>query len=66
MSNNSKNMGLFYELVQVALGQRVTLSRNPSDTDWDEHFRLSQKQTIAGAALVVLDYLSQAGIKFDN
>lgn len=56
-------MELFYELVQIALGQRETLSRNPSEKDWDELFTLSQKQAIAGVALIALDKLSLQGQK---
>ena len=56
-------MELFYELVQVALGQRDTLSRNPSGTEWGELFTLSQKQAILGMALIALDKLSQQGQK---
>lgn len=56
-------MELFYELVQVALGQRETLSRNPSDTEWEELFTLSQKQAVAGVALIALEKMSQRGQK---
>lgn len=56
-------MELFYELVQVALGTRETLSRNPSETEWDELFTLSQKQSVEGVALIALDKLSLHGHK---
>lgn len=56
-------MELFYEQVQVALGKREELSHKPSDTEWDELFILSQKQTISGVALTTLDKLSQQGQK---
>jgi len=63
MSYNRKNMELFYELVQVALGQRESISRSPSNTDWNELYTLSQKQAIAGVVLIALDKLSQQGQK---
>lgn len=56
-------MELFYELVQVALGQRETLSRNPSATEWDELFTLSQKQAVVGVALLAIEKMSQQGQK---
>ena len=56
-------MELFYELVQIALGQREKLSRKPSDTEWDELFTLSQKQAVTGVTLIALDKLSQQGQK---
>lgn len=63
MSNICKNMELFYELVQVALGEREALSHNPSDNEWSELYTLSQKQAIAGVAFTALDKLSQQGQK---
>lgn len=56
-------MELFYELVQVALGQRESLSCSPSDADWGKLYTLSQKQAITGVALIALEKLSQQGQK---
>ena len=49
---------LFFELIQVALGHRNVLSRNPSEEEWDELFEMAQKQAVAGIVLVALDKLS--------
>ena len=56
-------MELFYELVQIALGQRESISCSPSNTDWNELYTLSQKQAIAGVVLIALDKLIQQGQK---
>ena len=56
-------MELFYELVQVALGEREKLSRRPTDEEWLQLFEKSQKQAVAGIVFVVLDKLSQVGQK---
>lgn len=54
---------LFYELIQVAVGQRDILSHNPSEEEWIELFEMSQKQAIAGIAFAALDKLSAVGQK---
>lgn len=52
-------MTLFYELVQVALGQRMILSHTPSEGEWQELFEISQKQAVTGLTFEALDRLSQ-------
>lgn len=52
-------MELFYELVQIALGQRETLSHKPSDNEWGELFTWSQKQAVSGVVLIALDKLTR-------
>lgn len=54
-------MGLFYEIVQVALGQKDKLSRLPSDKDWANLFLLSQKQAVIGITFKALEKLNQLG-----
>ena len=39
---------LFYELIQVAIGRRVSLSRVPSAKDWSRLYALAEKQAVAG------------------
>lgn len=41
-------MNLLIELLQVALGSRDRLSRQPSDSDWEYVFVKAKEQTIAG------------------
>lgn len=54
---------LFYQLIQVALGQRDVLSRTPSDEEWCEIFEIVQKQAVAGVAMAALEKLSVQGQK---
>ena len=52
---------MFFELVQVALGVRERLSRNPSDEEWSELFDLAQKHAIAAFLFETLERLSKHG-----
>lgn len=54
---------LFYELMLVALGNRKTLSRNPSGQEWRWLFLSCQKQAIVAFVFPSLDKLSKAGQK---
>lgn len=56
-------MQLFYELLQVSLGQKEKLSRNPSKEEWSKLLLLSQKQACSGFAFEALDKLSTNGQK---
>lgn len=39
---------LFFELIQVAIGTRKQLSHIPSTTEWEQLYRLADKQTVLG------------------
>ena len=52
-------MLLFYDLLQVALGEKEKLSYTPSDNEWEELFITSQKQAVTGFVFEALDRLSQ-------
>lgn len=56
-------MQLFLELVKVALGNKDSLSRNPSDREWEALYLLCQKQAIVSIAFTALDKLSKHGMK---
>ena len=43
-------MKLFYELLQVAVGSRETLSHIPKSNEWSDLFAVSQKQSLVGIA----------------
>ena len=52
---------MFFELVQVALGGRERLSRNPSDEEWSELFDLAQKHAIEALLFKTFERLSKHG-----
>lgn len=52
---------MFFELVQVALGVRERLSRNPSDEEWSELFDLAQKHAIEALIFETLERLNKQG-----
>lgn len=39
---------LFFELIQVALGTRICLSRTPSESEWVEFYSMAKKQSLVG------------------
>ena len=54
---------LFLELLQVALGTRDRLSRNPSAEEWNQLYLMAKKQAITGFIFTALDDLSFKGQK---
>lgn len=48
---------LFFELLQVALGNRERLSRSPSDKEWEEIYDESGRQAVMGILLHGIDRL---------
>ena len=57
----ANNTFLFFELVRVALGTSISLSRSPSDEEWLELFIMAQKQAIAGVVFDSLKELTKYG-----
>ena len=39
---------LFYELIRVSIGTQATLSRLPSEAEWEELFEMAVKQSLVG------------------
>lgn len=54
---------LFFELIQVSLGKRLSLSRTPSGEEWQLMFAMADMQTVAGIAFVALESLASQGQK---
>ena len=63
MHSNPLLVKLFFELIQVSLGQRDRLSKCPNETEWDELYAICQQQAVAGVAFPALDKLSKQGQK---
>ena len=56
-------MTLFYELMQVALGNRVVLSETLSEAEWHSLYENCLRQSVTGFAFEALDGLSKQGQK---
>lgn len=52
---------LFFELIQVAVGTRKCLSREPSAAEWGELYNMATKQALTGVCFVGLQRLKSAG-----
>lgn len=50
--------GLFFELLQVALGEKAVLSRTPSAEEWQKLYSLATKQAVTGITMSALEILS--------
>lgn len=50
-------MNLFFDLLQVALGHRRSLSRTPSEAEWQEAYSQCERQTLVGVAFPALGVL---------
>lgn len=50
-------MSLFYELIQVAVGQRESVSRVPCADEWLALFKMAQKQALLGICFAALERL---------
>ena len=55
--------GLFFELLQIALGNRECLSRKPTENEWQMLYELCQKQAVIGVVFPALEKLSKHGMK---
>lgn len=51
---------IFFELLQVAIGNRKELSRTPSADEWKELFELSKKQALTAVAMAGVTKLNRA------
>lgn len=53
----SNTESLFFELLQIAIGNRQCLSTVPSNEEWQSLFQMSQKQSLVGIAFLGLQAL---------
>ena len=54
-----ENKSLFFELLQVAIGNHQSLSRVPTPEEWEEIYEMSKKQSLAGIAFAGVERLPQ-------
>ena len=52
---------LFFELIRVAIGTQESLSRLPSEAEWEELFDMAKKQSLIGVCFVAVQRLT--GVK---
>lgn len=57
MSDNTQTYTLFFELLQVAIGKRSSLSHTPSPEEWERLYTTAKEQTLAGIAFAALERL---------
>jgi hypothetical protein len=57
---------LFFELVQVAIGNRKDLSRVPTAGEWSAIYDESERQAITGIMVVGLERLKNLDLNFDD
>ena len=51
---------LFFELLQVAIGNREMLTHTPTAEEWSELYTLAQRQTLVGIAFRAVEQLPEA------
>ena len=54
---------LFFELIQLALGNRTALYKTPTEEEWIELFEIAQRQALVGVVIHALDKLCEQGLK---
>lgn len=54
---------LFYELMQVAVGQLNCLSRGPEPEEWQELYRTAQRQAVTGVCYKGVERLFEFGLR---
>lgn len=54
---------LFFELIQLTLGNRTALSKRPTEEEWLALFEIAQMQAVAGIIIHGLEKLSEQGQK---
>ena len=58
-----RTTSLFFEQIEVALGNRECLSENPSEKEWQEMLAIAKSQAVVGITFDTLKKLNQYGQK---
>ena len=54
---------LFFELMQVAVGQLDCLSRGPSPEEWAELYQMAKRQAVTGICYSGVEKLFEFGLR---
>ena len=55
----------FFELIQLALGERNSISHNPTEEEWHEVYRLASEQSVLGLVLQGIERLRSAHVNLN-
>lgn len=61
IATNTRNMNLFFELLQVAVGVRKCLSHTPSAKEWQKLYYMAEKQAVVGVCFSAVKRLEHEG-----
>lgn len=50
---------VFYELLQVAIGRRTSLSHTPKEKEWEEMYRMAENQAVLGVCFAGVKLLQE-------
>ena len=50
---------LFFELIQIAVGERASLSRTPTEEEWQEAYQIATKQTLVGMSFSAVEIINK-------
>ena len=62
IATNKRNMNLFFELLQVAVGVRKCLSHTPSAVEWQKLYYMAEKQAVVGVWCSAVRRLKHEGL----
>ena len=57
MTDDSMEVRLFFDLLQVAVGNRKSLSVSVTDTDWHRLFEFCKRQALIGVGFTAVEKL---------
>lgn len=54
-------VNLFFELLQIAIGEKSCLSRNPTEKEWEGIYAICQKQAVAAFVFSAIERFNESG-----
>ena len=62
MTDDSMEVRLFFEFIQVAVGNRKSLSVSVTDADWHRLFDFCKRQALIGVGFTAVEKLHAVGV----